>query len=77
MRPVKKVYTLVAPEKPFAEMNKEELSNTCYKLVEAPIKRSDDVIEVPELNRKTLKIDGNNKGEVILELHVIVNHDNV
>ncbi|CAK9810064.1 hypothetical protein ANTQUA_LOCUS6286 [Anthophora quadrimaculata] len=79
MRPVKKVYTLVAPEKPFTEMNKEELPITRYKLVEAPVKRvgSDDVIVMPELNRKTLKIDGNNKGEVILELRVIANHDNV
>ncbi|KOC69573.1 hypothetical protein WH47_05516 [Habropoda laboriosa] len=74
MRSLKKVYTLAAPEKPFVEVNKEELPITRYKLVEAPVKRvgSDDIIVVPEL---TLKIDGNNKGEVILELRVIANHD--
>ncbi|CAD1480542.1 unnamed protein product [Heterotrigona itama] len=79
IRPVKKVYTLAAPEKPFIEVNKEELPITRYKLVEAPVKRvgSDDVIMVPELNRRMVKIDKNNKGEVILELRVIANHDSV
>ncbi|CAL7944944.1 unnamed protein product [Xylocopa violacea] len=78
IHPVKKVYAVVAPEKPFVEVNKEEQPITRYKLVEAPVKRvgSDDVIVVPELNRKTVKINGNNKGEVILELRVIANHDN-
>lgn len=73
------MYTLAAPEKPFIEVNKEELPITRYKLVEAPVKRvgSDDVIVVPELNRRTVKIDRNNKGEVILELRVIANHDSV
>ncbi|XP_017892714.2 uncharacterized protein LOC108632570 [Ceratina calcarata] len=76
IRTFKKVYTAVAPERPLIEMNKEELPITRYKLVEAPVKRlgSDDVIVIPELNRKTVKIDGNNKGEVILELRVIANH---
>ncbi|XP_076288150.1 uncharacterized protein LOC143212825 [Lasioglossum baleicum] len=73
-----KVYTLVAPVKPFVEVNKEESPNVRYKLVEAPIKRfvgRDDAIVLPEQSRKTVKIDGNNKGEVILELRVIANHD--
>ncbi|KOX76726.1 hypothetical protein WN51_11082 [Melipona quadrifasciata] len=79
IRPVKKVYTLAAPEKPFIEVNKEELPITRYKLVEAPVKRvgSDDVIMLPELNRRMVKIDRSNKGEVILELRVIANHDSV
>ncbi|XP_068988098.1 uncharacterized protein [Bombus flavifrons] len=79
IHPVKKVYTLVAPEKPVMEVNKEELPITRYKLVEAPVKRvgSDDIIMVPEVNRKMVKIDRNNKGEVILELRVIANHDTV
>ena len=73
------MYTLAAPEKPFIEVNKEELPITRYKLVEAPVKRagSDDVIMVPELNRRMVKIDRDNKGEVILELRVIANHDSV
>ncbi|XP_076644985.1 uncharacterized protein LOC143354615 [Halictus rubicundus] len=77
-QPANKVYTLVAPAKPFVEVNKEESPNVRYKLVEAPIKRfagTDDVIVLPEQSRKTVKIDGNNKGEVILELGVIANHD--
>ncbi|XP_043583323.1 uncharacterized protein LOC122568068 [Bombus pyrosoma] len=79
IHPVKKVYTLVVPEKPVMEVNKEELPITRYKLVEAPVKRvgSDDIIMVPEVNRKMVKIDRNNKGEVILELRVIANHDTV
>ncbi|XP_060821071.1 uncharacterized protein LOC132909888 [Bombus pascuorum] len=79
IHPVKKVYTLVAPEKPVMEVNKEELPITRYKLVEAPVKRvgSDDIIMVPEVNRKMVKIDRNSKGEVILELRVIANHDTV
>ncbi|XP_003486339.1 uncharacterized protein LOC100743176 [Bombus impatiens] len=79
IHPVKKVYTLVAPEKPVMEVNKEEVPITRYKLVEAPVKRvgSDDIIMVPEVNRKMVKIDRNNKGEVILELRVIANHDTV
>ncbi|XP_076639693.1 uncharacterized protein LOC143351736 [Colletes latitarsis] len=79
IRPVKKVYAFAAPEKPFIEANKEELPIARYKLVEAPVRRAgtDDVIVVPEQSRKTVKIDGNNKGEVILELRVIANHDNV
>ncbi|XP_076178978.1 uncharacterized protein LOC143152565 [Ptiloglossa arizonensis] len=77
IRPIKKVYTLTAPERPFIEVNKEELPITRYKLVEAPVKRagSNDVIVVPEQSRRTMKINGNNKGEVILELRVIANHD--
>ncbi|XP_078052367.1 uncharacterized protein LOC144478398 [Augochlora pura] len=78
VQPTKKVYTLVAPTKPLIEVNKEELPSARYKLVEAPIKRFaglDDVIVLPEQSRKTVKIDGNNKGEVILELRVIANHD--
>lgn len=61
------------------EVNKEEVPITRYKLVEAPVKRvgSDDIIMVPEVNRKMVKIDRNNKGEVILELRVIANHDTV
>lgn len=59
-------------------MDKEELPVARYKLIEAPAKRfpgADDVIVLPEPARKTVKIDGNNKGEVILELRVIANHD--
>ncbi|XP_003703393.1 uncharacterized protein LOC100883173 [Megachile rotundata] len=77
IRPVKRVYTVMAPEKPFVEVNKEELPITRYKLVEAPVKGLDNVIVVPESSRKSVKIDGNNKGEVILELRVIANHDTV
>ncbi|OAD56358.1 hypothetical protein WN48_03484 [Eufriesea mexicana] len=78
IRPVNKVFTLAVPEKPSIEVNKEELPITRYKLVEAPVKRigSDDVIVVPESNRKIMKID-KNKGEVILELRVIANHDTI
>ncbi|KZC10182.1 PREDICTED: uncharacterized protein LOC107188223 [Dufourea novaeangliae] len=78
IRPVKKVYTLANLEKPFAEVNRDEAPIARYRLVEAPVKRlagSDDVIVLPEQSRKTVKIDGNNKGEVILELRVIANHD--
>ncbi|XP_031836725.1 uncharacterized protein LOC116428777 [Nomia melanderi] len=80
VRPVKKTYTLLAPEKPFIEMDKEELPIGRYKLVQAPVKKfpgADDVIVLPEQTRKTVKIDGNNKREVILELRVIANHDSV
>ncbi|XP_053976599.1 uncharacterized protein LOC128875236 [Hylaeus volcanicus] len=79
IHPVKKVYTLAPSEKPFVEVNKEELPLARYKLVQAPVKRVglDDIIVVPEQGRKTVKIDGNNKGEVILELRVIANHDTV
>ncbi|XP_034195454.2 uncharacterized protein LOC117611581 [Osmia lignaria lignaria] len=77
IRPVKRVYTVMGPEKPFIEVNKEELPITRYKLVEAPVKGLDNVIVVPESSRKSVKIDGNNKGEVILELRVIANHDTV
>lgn len=71
------MYTLVAPEKPYGGPYKENLPIARYKLVEAPVKRTnlDDVIVIPEQGRRTVKINGNNKGEVVVELRVIANHD--
>lgn len=71
------MYTLVAPEKPYIGAKKEELPVARYKLVEAPVKRAGlgDVVVLPQQGRRTVKIDGGNKGEVILELRVIANHD--
>lgn len=74
------MYTVAGAEKPFIEVNKEELPPiTRYKLVEAPVKRvgSNDVIVIPESSRKIAKIDRNNKNEVILKPRVIANHDTV
>ncbi|XP_076231205.1 uncharacterized protein LOC143177235 [Calliopsis andreniformis] len=80
LRPAKKVYTLVTPEKVYGGQTttyKEELPIARYKLVEAPVRRTnlDDVIVLPGQGRRTVKIDGNNKGEVVVELRVIANHD--
>ncbi|XP_029663140.1 uncharacterized protein LOC115235464 [Formica exsecta] len=77
--PTRKVYTLIAPEKPYIESNRDaDRSIAYYKLTEpAPTRRGnfDDVILVPQGARKLMKLNGNNKGEVILELRVIANHD--
>lgn len=75
----KKVFTLVAPEKPYIELNRNiDRPVAYYRLTDStPIRRGnfDDVILVPQGNRKLMKLNGNNKGEVILELRVIANHD--
>ncbi|XP_070171998.1 uncharacterized protein [Polyergus mexicanus] len=75
----RKVYTLIAPEKPYIESNRDaDRPIAYYKLTEpAPTRRGnlDDVILVPQGARKLMKLNGNNKGEVILELRVIANHD--
>lgn len=48
-----------------------------YRLTEPATRRGsiDDVILVPQGGRKLMKLNDNNKGEVILELRVIANHD--
>ncbi|KAL6439889.1 hypothetical protein ACFW04_004127 [Cataglyphis niger] len=77
--PIRKVYTLTAPEKPYIESNRDaDRPIAYYRLTgPAPIRRgnADDVILVPQGARKLMKLNGNNKGEVILELRVIANHD--
>ncbi|XP_029174531.1 uncharacterized protein LOC114943127 [Nylanderia fulva] len=79
--PAKKVFTLVAPDKPYVELNRDTNRPIAYyRLTESsPIRRGnlDDVILVPQGNgnRKLMKLNGNDKGEVILELRVIANHD--
>ncbi|XP_012232902.1 uncharacterized protein [Linepithema humile] len=74
--PTKKVYTVVAPEKPYLELSRDaDRPFAYYRLAEPAARRSsfDDVVLVPQGGRKLMKL--NNKGEVILELRVIANHD--
>ncbi|XP_012529180.1 uncharacterized protein LOC105832611 [Monomorium pharaonis] len=80
--PTRKVYTLVAPEKPYVELGRDlDRPVAYYRLTEpaATVRRGgslDDVVLVPQGGRKLMKLmNGNNKGEVILELRVIANHD--
>ncbi|KYN02736.1 hypothetical protein ALC62_06536 [Cyphomyrmex costatus] len=78
--PTRKVYTLVtAPEKPYVELSKDmdRPAVAYYRLSEPATRRGsfDNVILVPQGGRKLMKLNGNNKGEVILELRVIANHD--
>lgn len=71
------MYTLVASEKPYVELREDRpVPVAYYRLTEPATGRGnlDDVILVPQGGRK-LKLNGNNKGEVILELRVIANHD--
>ncbi|XP_011175534.2 uncharacterized protein LOC105207661 [Solenopsis invicta] len=75
--PTRKVYTLVAPEKSYVELNRDA-DRPYYRLTEPATRRGgglDDVILIPQAGRKLMKLNGNNKGEVILELRVIANHD--
>lgn len=72
------VYALVAPEKPYVELSRDaDRPVAYYRLTEPATRRGniDDVILVPQGSRKLMKLNGNNKGEVILELRVIANHD--
>ncbi|KAL0112497.1 hypothetical protein PUN28_012071 [Cardiocondyla obscurior] len=74
----KKMYTLVEPEKPYVELNRDtDRPVAYYKLTEPATRRGnfDDVILVPQGGRKFMRGNGNNKGEVILELRVVANHD--
>ncbi|XP_011645896.1 uncharacterized protein LOC105432674 [Pogonomyrmex barbatus] len=75
--PVRKVYTFVAPEKPHVELGRDPVRPVTYYKLTEPSRRGsfDDVILVPQGGRKLMKLNGNNKGEVILELRVIANHD--
>ncbi|XP_011869344.1 PREDICTED: uncharacterized protein LOC105562844 [Vollenhovia emeryi] len=76
--PGRKIYTVVAPEKPYVESNRDaDRPVAYYRLTEPATRRGnlDDVILVPQGGRKLMKLNGNNKGEVILELRVIANHD--
>ncbi|XP_072746364.1 uncharacterized protein [Anoplolepis gracilipes] len=77
--PTRKVYTLVTPEKPYVELGRDADRPIAYKLIEPAATRRgnfDDVILVPSQGgRKLMKLNDNNKGEVILELRVIANHD--
>ncbi|XP_032668381.1 uncharacterized protein LOC116842791 [Odontomachus brunneus] len=76
--PTRKVYAVIAPEKPYIELNREtDRPIAYYRLGESVARRNsyDDVILVPERGRKSMKLNSNNKGEVILELRVIANHD--
>ncbi|KMQ98140.1 hypothetical protein RF55_1502 [Lasius niger] len=78
LSPARKMYTLIAPEKPYIELSRDTSRPIAYRLTEsAPIRRGnfDDVILVPQGGRKLMKLNGNDKGEVILELRVIANHD--
>ncbi|XP_020291638.1 uncharacterized protein LOC109858614 [Pseudomyrmex gracilis] len=78
--PIKKVYTLVAPEKSYIELNRDaDRPIAYYRLTGPSARRSgyDDVFLVPQGSRK-LKLNGNNnKGEVILELRVVANHNSM
>lgn len=69
--------TFIAPEKPYIELNRDANRPIAYyRLTEpTPTRRDnfDDVIFVPQGGWKLMKLNGN-KGEVILELRVIVNH---
>lgn len=75
------IYALVASERPYVELNRDtdRPYYTYYKLAEPTIRRSsiDDAlyVPVPQAGRKLMKLNGNNKGEVILELRVLANHD--
>ncbi|EFN83406.1 uncharacterized protein LOC105184257 [Harpegnathos saltator] len=77
--PTRKVYTVIAPEKPYIELSRETDRPIAYYRLGEPVagRRNgyDDVIFLPERGRKSMKLNGNNKGEVILELRVIANHD--
>lgn len=72
--------TFIAPEKPYIELNRDaNRSIAYYRLTEpAPTRRDnfEDVIFVPQRDRKLMKLNGN-KGEVILELRIVANHDSV
>lgn len=77
---LRQVYTVIAPEKPYIELSREtDRPIAYYRLGEPAARKSsyDDVIFVPERGRKSMKLNSNNKGEVILELRVIANHDGV
>jgi len=72
------IYTLVAPEKPYIELNRDADRPVAYYRLTEPATRKgsfDDIVLVPQGDRKLMKLNGNNKGEVILELRVIANHD--
>lgn len=72
------VYTLVAPEKSYVELSRDADRPIAYhRLTGLTTRRGnlDDVILVPQGGRKLMKLNDNNKGEVILELRVIANHD--
>ncbi|XP_014476035.1 PREDICTED: uncharacterized protein LOC106745189 [Dinoponera quadriceps] len=76
--PNRKVYTVITPERPYIELSREtDRPVAYYRLGEPTARRNsyDDVILVPDKSRKSMKLNGNNKGEVILELRVIANHD--
>lgn len=71
--------TFIAPEKPYIELNRDANRPIAYYRLTEPIPtRRDnfDVILVPQGGWKLMKLNGN-KGEVILELRVIVNHDSI
>ncbi|XP_012061335.1 PREDICTED: uncharacterized protein LOC105624590 [Atta cephalotes] len=77
--PTRKVYTLVTPEKPYVGLNRDvDRPVAYYRLSGEPAARRgsfDDIILIPQGGRKLMKLNGNNKGELILELRVIANHD--
>lgn len=74
------MYNVIAPEKStFVELSREaDRPIAYYRLTEPTARRDsfDDVILIPEEGRRPMKLNSNNKGEVILELRVIANHDN-
>lgn len=72
------MYTLVTPEKPYVELSRDaDRPVAYYRLTEPTTRRGNlnDVILVPQGGRKLVKLNGNSKGEVILELRVIATHD--
>ncbi|KYN42587.1 hypothetical protein ALC56_02922 [Trachymyrmex septentrionalis] len=79
--PTRKVYTLVTPEKPYVGLTRDVDRPVAYhRLSGEPAARRgsfDDVILIPQGGRKLMKLNGNNNGELILELRVIANHDSV
>lgn len=75
---LRQVYAVIAPEKPYIELSRETDRPIAYYRMGEPVARRnsyDDVVLLPERSRKAMKLNGNNKGEVILELRVIANHD--
>ncbi|EGI61084.1 PREDICTED: uncharacterized protein LOC105150365 [Acromyrmex echinatior] len=74
----RKVYTLT-PEKPYVGLSRDVNRPVAYyRLSGEPAARRgsfDDVILIPQGGRKLMKLNGDNKGELILELRVIANHD--
>lgn len=68
------MYAVIAPEKPYIDLSREtDRPIAYYRLGEPKRNTYDDMILIPERGRKSMKL--NNKGEVILELRVIANHD--